>query len=145
MPTSNDTNKRPYRPFTKVPDSIIRAVLSFLSPRGICLSCTTVSKRFCAESTNTSIVIIEQWCREYAWVHTLFSTITYHIVTTEHLFENRTTNMLRALHAITSPQILLLGGNSEPHRVDTYDVICNRWTELAQTEIGREVFFEVLW
>ena len=53
--------------------------------------------------------------------------------------------MLRALHAITSPQILLLGGNSEPHRVDTYDVICNRWTELAQTEIGREVFFEVLW
>ena len=53
--------------------------------------------------------------------------------------------MLRALHAITSPQILLLGGNSEPHRVDAYDVMCNRWTELTETVIGREVFFEVLW
>ena len=145
--SSQDQNKRPYRPFTTVPDSIIRAVLAFLSPRGICLSCMTVSKRFCAESTNASIVIVEQLCRQYAWVHTLCSTVTYHLVTVEHLFENRigTTNMLRALHAITSPQILLLGGNTEPHRVDTYDIVCNRWTELAETEVGREVFFEVLW
>ena len=49
------------------------------------------------------------------------------------------------LQFLITKQILLIGGNSEPHRVDGYDVELKEWRNWCNTDIGREVFFEVLW
>jgi Kelch motif len=59
--------------------------------------------------------------------------------------EKNIRNNIYILHILTSPSIISVGGNFEPKRVDSYDVVCNKWIELSETKIGREVFFEVLW
>ena len=138
-----------HRPFASIPDPLVRYILTFLSPRGLSLSCSLVSKRLCAECVNAAIVVVEQLSRQHTWVHGLFSTINYEYVTGDTILTNLSNygnhpNMIHALHMMTSPQIMLVGGNSEPRRVDSYDVFCNRWNELSETLVVREVFFEVL-
>jgi Kelch motif len=59
--------------------------------------------------------------------------------------EKNIRNNIYILHILTSPSIISVGGNFEPKRVDSYDVVCNKWIELSETKVGREVFFEVLW
>ena len=59
--------------------------------------------------------------------------------------KNNIWNNIYILHILTSPFIISVGGNFEPKRVDSYDVVCNKWMELRETKVGREVFFEVLW
>ena len=54
-------------------------------------------------------------------------------------------NLIRIFHFLTSPSVLIVGGNFEPKRVDIFDIIHNKWHQLNDTFIGREVFFEVLW
>jgi hypothetical protein len=141
--------KNVYRPFCSLPDPLVRYILTFLAPRHMSLSCTLVSKRFCAECTNAAITVVDQLSRQHAWVQTLISTIHYEftagdVAPTNLPQHGNNPNMVHVLHIITSPQIVLVGGNSEPRRVDSYDVLCNRWNELAETEVVREVFFEVL-
>lgn len=57
--------------------------------------------------------------------------------------ERNMSSNIYVLHMLTSPSILVVGGNSEPKRVDLYDVINNRWIQYNETHVGREVFFEV--
>ena len=49
------------------------------------------------------------------------------------------------LHILTTPSVISVGGNFEPKRVDSYDIVCNKWIELKETNVGREAFFEILW
>jgi hypothetical protein len=55
-------------------------------------------------------------------------------------------NPLRMMHILTSPHIILIGGNLEPNKVRIIDVRNqHRWFSLADTIVGREIFFESLW
>ena len=66
---------------------------------------------------------------------TTSTTIAVDEISSKHLF----------LHMLISKQILLVGGNSEPRRVDGYDIELKKWRNWCNTDIVREVFFEVLW
>ena len=59
--------------------------------------------------------------------------------------EKNIRNNIYILHILTSPSVISVGGNFEPKRVDSYDIECNKWVELKETNVGREVFFEILW
>ena len=134
--------RRPRRPFSTLPDHVLRYLLSFLTPRSACLSACLVSKRFKREATHMAVAVVSKLGRRHAWVRD--------VVADADAVENALAPypsliFLRALHVLTSPHVVLVGGNAEPRRVDSYDVVCNRWAELAETDVVREVFFEVLW
>ena len=138
-------NGSPRRPFSTMPDHVLTYLLSFLTPRSACLSCCLVSKRFKCAASNMAVTVIDKLSRHHAWVRDLFADADDVALNTDGSSTSSFSIFLRALHIITSPHVMLVGGNTEPRRVDSYDVVCNRWAELAETVVVREVFFEVLW
>ena len=183
----------PYRAFHKIPEQILRYILTFLNARELSRRCVYVCKRFSVESKRAAKTILDVLADRYRWIKLLLvdrnqqtadenrytsekrtildnnkeknmipkkqnittsSAMTvknmkrsgdYERIQLQNILKNNLKNNIYVLHTLTSPSIISVGGNFEPKRVDSYDVIHNKWIELSQTNIGREVFFEVLW
>ena len=183
----------PYRAFHKIPEQILRYILTFLNARELSRRCVYVCKRFTVESKRAAKTILDVLADRYRWIKLLLvdrnqqtadenrytsekrtildgnkeknvipkkQNITssgamtsrnmkgsgdYERMQLQNILKNNLKNNIYVLHTLTSPSIISVGGNFEPKRVDSYDVIHNKWIELSQTNIGREVFFEVLW
>ena len=178
----------PYRAFHKIPEQILRYILTFLNARELSRRCVYVCRRFSTESKRAAKTILDVLADRYRWIKLLLvdrnqqaadenrfitdkrailegnkekNTISKKVnnsstaSTSKNMrgsgdyernqLQNNLKNNIYVLHTLTSPSILSVGGNFEPKRVDSYDVIHNKWIELSQTNVGREVFFEVLW
>ena len=180
----------PYRAFHKIPEQILRYILTFLNARELSRRCVYVCKRFSIESKRAAKTILDVLADRYRWIKLLLvdrnqhqqaadenrfitdkratlegnkekNTISKKVnnlptaAATKNMrgsgdyersqLQNNLKNNIYVLHTLTSPSIISVGGNFEPKRVDSYDVVHDKWIELSQTNIGREVFFEVLW
>jgi Kelch motif len=118
---------------SELPDQVLRYILSFLDGLALSTVCSRVSRRFRRQSTNAANMVIGILSEKYPWVSCSLREAA-----------DRKFSAIQTLHILTSPQIILVGGNTEPRRVDSYDVRLRRWFDLADTNVGHEVFFEVL-
>jgi len=96
-----------------------------------------VCKIFYKEVDNTAFHIIDTIREKYSWLNKLFNE--------DKKLLYRSSKPCVMLQSLISKQILVVGGNAEPHRVDGYDIELKEWRNWCNTDIVREVFFEVLW
>lgn len=166
MTISTATPHRP--PFLRLPIHCIRFILSFLPARSLCGSSSPCCRLLYRESHKTALYITEQLRQRIPWIRDVLaeadsiehknghlplpppSTLTSicQKSSTRGGCANPSTlqrDHIKTLHFLTSPHIMCVGGNTEPRKIDSLDSSTLRWFNWSPIEVGREVFFEVLW
>ena len=143
-----------------LPSSVLRCVLIFLEPRDLAACCMTC-KALDAYARGSAKHILLSLTEKYNWITSTRDRSPVHSPSKKptsssgcgniasrlgskvvRIDENER-DLIEQLDLLTRPRILIIGGNSEPHKVDSMDIE-GRWRLWQPTLIGREVFFEVL-
>lgn len=87
----------------------------------------------CIEIVNPILTILSE---KHKWINTLISNANCKFFW----------QPLHVIHLLTSPHVVVIGGNLERNRVNLIDIKNKlKSLDIADTSVGREVFFESLW
>lgn len=116
-------------------------ILQYISLESLCslsITCKLLSNE-CNETFRRVILILQQ---KYSWFRKVVSDST--------IFKIANQNLMKFVQRLVDQQILIIGGNVHPHRTSLIKLVSSNkleseWIDLADTKIGREVYFEALW
>jgi len=157
--------------FTQLPSTVLRSILTYLQPRELAVCCMTSkflityakgsARRYYHPSSFPSFPlvticvanylmtlerIISSLRESYDWIQCNSGSGSDSVNGDERIIRIDENDCLIAqLDLLVRPRILIVGGNLEPNKVDSFDVKSRQWRQWTPTLVGREVFFEVLW